>query len=78
LPAPKHRLLEMSLVLTKLSELEIHKEVYSVQQEQFRNKRSLSMQLWFVLCECITTQEIEIKEQLKSLFHVIGKEYQLE
>jgi hypothetical protein len=78
MPTTRARLLEVVIVLQLLHDLQLHPSVTEGMKGLQHGPRSHLFQLFSLLCDCITTQEMSIKEQLKALFHVIGRDLDLE
>lgn len=84
LPLARSRLAEVSYLLEQLFILEIHPEIHlDINDDkekitfQSSKKRHL-LKLFPLFCDCITVKEPELKEKLKEIFHLIGKEIGLE
>jgi len=79
LPIARSRLVEVSLILQQLKNLELNPEIDEQEEKgPHRGKKRHLLKLFPLLCDCITTRENEMKEQLKEIFHEAAKELGLE
>jgi len=79
MPIARERLAEVSYILSYIKNLELHPEI---EEERISNiavgKKRHILNLFPLLCDCITTKENDIKQLLRDVFHSAAKELGLE
>jgi len=80
-PIARSKLQEVSFVLKQLLSMEINSDLDAGTPQHsplYKGKKRHLLVLFPLLCDCIMTKEVEIKELLKEIFHAAAKEIGLE